>query len=272
LLNQGDLEGAAATFLQVSEGRGALEGWPIAAFRAARALAQGQLSEASELADLAHRLGAALGDTNDAVQAMQRWTVARMTGDLVAAVEWQQRSTTTAIGRVFPGAAMNALAAGDEAEARSLLATWARLVKPHAPAFMWYWIVHYVSVLALRLDDLTGIEEFVDYAEGFGGELLGDDVLIGGAADATRGRFAAVQRRFDDAITLLEDGHLLHQQLGLRALTVESGIDLGAVLLRSKGLGDRDRDRASEILGETARLAEELGMTPAQAEANALLT
>ena len=76
LLNCGDLDGAAEALL-ASEFRGALEGWPIADFNASRALAEGRFEQAVTLADAAHDLGAALGDTNDGIHALQRWSIAR---------------------------------------------------------------------------------------------------------------------------------------------------------------------------------------------------
>jgi hypothetical protein len=131
-------------------------------------------------------------------------------------------------------------------------------------------IVHHLSVLAFRLDTLSGLKHPVDYVERFPGELLGSDAGIAGAADAARGRFAAVQGDLDRALSLLEAGHALHERLELHQLSVESGIDLGRVLLRRDGPGDHES--AQQLLGQAGSLAEQLGMAPAHAEAQTLLT
>jgi len=269
-LNQGDLERAKTGFLQTSEFRGALEGWAIADFRATYAIAQGRFEEADELSDAAHRLGGALGDTNEGIHALQRWTSALVTGNGEASRRWQQQCATTAIGRVIPTDSVTVLELGDEHEARELLAAWVQGVPPLLPEIMRYAIIHYVSRLAFHLDALTGLEELVDYAERFPGEMLGSDAGLMGAADAARGRFAAVLGNLDAAVTLLEAGHALHTRLELHQLSVESGLDLGTVLLR-RNQGD-DRDAATELLEKTAHLAGDLGMTPAQAQADALMT
>jgi len=269
LLNQGDLDGAERAFLHSSEFRGALEGWASADFRAAHALAAGRFDEASDLVETAHRLGAALGDTNDGVHALQRWSIASLTGDLDAARQWQEESAATAIGRVIPIDAMDALGTGDEDRARSGLATWVREIGPRIPLIMQYSAAHYLSILALRLDTSTGLDGVIDHLERFPGELLGSDAAIVGAADAARGRFAAARGDLDAAVDLLDAGHALHTRLELHHLAVESGVDLGAVLARRGQPGDEERARA--VLGATASRASDLGMASDHARATRLL-
>jgi tetratricopeptide (TPR) repeat protein len=268
-LTRGDLVGARATFARDAEFSGALDRWASTDFDASHALAQGRFAEAEARSEDAHRLGTALGDTNDFVQAYQRWALALATGDVAAARTWQQELATTVAGLVVPAAPLTALAAGDEAAARAGLASWVDEIEPLVPPLMLYVIVHHVSVLAFRLDTLSGLEHLVDYVERFPGELLGSDAGIAGAADAARGRFAAVQGDLDRAVTLLEAGHALHERLELHQLSVESAIDLARVLLRRDRPGDHES--AQQLLGQAGSLAEQLGMAPAHAEARALL-
>jgi hypothetical protein len=268
LLNGGDLEGAEAAFV-ATDFRGALEGWSISDFRASRALAEGRLEEAAALADVTHTLGTALGDTNDGIRALQRWSISRYTGDFDAAARWHDECAATAVGLVFPTAAMAALAAGNEREARELLASWVRDIQPLVPEIMRYSAIHWVSQLAFELDTYEGLELWPEYAERFPGELLGADAGLLGAADAARGRFAALAGDVARAVELLEAGHALHERLSLHQLSVESGIDLGAVLLRRDRPGDRAR--GVDLLRTTADMAQTIGMVPAAARARSLM-
>jgi class 3 adenylate cyclase/tetratricopeptide (TPR) repeat protein len=268
-LNRADLVAARATFAAAGEFPGALEDWAIADFDGSHALARGRFAEAAERSEDAYRRGTALGDTNDFIHAYQRWSLALATGDLDEALTWQERIATTVAGVVVPAAPCTALAAGDETAAREALVGWIDDIDPLVPPVMRYVAVHHLSVLAFRLDSLSGMEHLADYSERFPGELLGSDAGLVGAADAVRGRFAAVQGDLDRAVTLLEVGHALHEGLELHAFCVESGIDLARVLLRRDGSGDRES--AHQLLGRAAELAEQLGMAPAHAEAQALL-
>ncbi|MDP9333461.1 MAG: hypothetical protein M3Q30_09155 [Actinomycetota bacterium] len=100
--------------------------------------------------------------------------------------------------------------------------------------------------------------------------MLGADAGLIGASDAVRGRFAAVRGDLDRAVELLEAGHAMHTRLGLLQLSVETGIDLGILLLRRDQPGDADR--ATELLRSTAALANTIGMIPAETRARALIT
>ena len=134
---------------------------------------------------------------------------------------------------------------------------------------MRYSAIQYISQLVFRLEMLEGLEGWPAYAEGFPGEMLGADAGLIGASDAARGRFTAVQGDLDRAVDLLAAGHAMHAGLGLHMLSVESGLDLGDLLLRRDGVGDRDR-AATQLL-ETAELAHSIGMVPAETRARSLL-
>ena len=134
---------------------------------------------------------------------------------------------------------------------------------------MRYSAIHYVSQLVFALGSLDGLEAMPAYAEGFPCELLGADAGLIGASDAARGRFAAVQGDLDRAVELLEAGHGVHTRLELPQLSVETGLDLGIVLLQRQRAGDGDR--ATELLRTTAELASAIGMVPAEARARALI-
>ncbi len=269
LLNRGDLDAADSSFASV-EFRGALEGWALSDFRTSRAMAAGKFEESARLSDATHELGAALGDTNDGIRALQQWSVARFTGDLDAAWRWQEETARSAVGFAFPTAATTLLLAGDENEARTSLAAWLREVDPLVPELMRYSAVSYISQLAIELGPFDGVDVWREYAERFPGELAGADAGLISAFDAVRGRLAAVLGELDRAVELLEQGHAMHTRLDLHQLSVESGLDLADVLLRRAANGDRDR--AAELLAATEAMASSLGMTPAAARARALLT
>ncbi|HEX5616611.1 MAG TPA: AAA family ATPase [Acidimicrobiia bacterium] len=266
LLSGGDLVAAETQFELAAEFRGGLEGWAIADYRTGLAIAQGRFAEAVELCEIAYGLGTALGESIDGVHALQRWLIASYTGDPEQAAVWLEQAQATAIGMAQASSVYAALRAPDAARA---LAEWTRDILPLVPDILRYSNAHYLSVAALRLDTLDGLESTAAYTEQFAGELLGSDAAILGAADAARGRFAAVRGELDAAVALLDSGHALHERCGLRALGVESGIDLARVLLRRAGPGDADRART--LLDAAATLAADLGMAPAHAEAGALL-
>ena len=269
LLNNAQLD-EAATALIATDFRGALEGWAIADFRCSVALAEGRFAEAAVLADDAHTLGAALGNTNDGIRALQRWSIARLIGDFDAARHWQAECALTAVGLVFPTEATTAMTAGATDEARNLLSAWARDIQDLAPEIMRYSAIHYVSQLAFQLGTLEDLEAWPEYAEQFPDELLGADAGIIGASDAARGRFAAVQGDLEGAVELIEAGHAMHTRLGLHQLSVDTGLDLGIVHLRRRRPGDTER--AAELLRTTAELARTIGMIPASTRARILLT
>ena len=269
LLNQGELDRAQTVFAQ-NEFRGALEGWAIADFLSARALAEGRIAESVTRSDVAHGLGDALGETNDGIRALQHWTAARMTGDFDAARRWEAAAGATAVGLAFPMAALTALSAGDPTEARAQWGVWSREVEPLVPKLMYYSAISYRSQLAFALDVTDALDRWSEYAERFPGELLGADAALVGACDAARGRFAALRGDLDRAVELLEAGHALHARLELCHLMVHSGIDLAIVLRRRDHGGDADR--ASELLRATEELAHTIGMAPAEAQARTLLS
>jgi class 3 adenylate cyclase len=269
-LQSGDLAGAAATFARGSDYQGAMEGWSLADFEASLAIAEGRFAEAVVLSDRAHALGEALGDTNEFIHAFQRCMVALAVGDLDQARSNQERGAATVAGSVVPSAAVTALASGDERSARELLASWVVDIQPLLPQLMRYVMPHYLSILALQLGTVAGLDDLIAYTDRFAGELIGSDAAILGAADAARGRFAAARGDLDRSVALIESGHALHERLQLHQLIVESGLDLGRVLLRRDGPGDREA--AQLVLGETVDTADRIGMAPALATARALIT
>jgi hypothetical protein len=130
-------------------------------------------------------------------------------------------------------------------------------------------VIHYLSNLVFRLETLDGLAAWPAYAERFPGELLGADAGILGACDAARGRYAAVEGDLDRAIELLAAGHAMHERLELPQLSVETGLDLGIVLLRRDRAGDGDR--AMALLRTTVELARTIGMVPAEQRARSLI-
>ena len=268
LLNNAELDDAELAFA-AADFRCALEDWAITDYHGARAVAEGRFAEGAVLADAAHMLGTAIGDTNDGIHALQRWTIACQTGDFDAARRWHAECAATVLGLVFPTGALTALAAAEHDRARDVFAAWARDIQPLIPDIMRYSAIHYVSHLVFALDALDGVEGWPAYAERFPGELIGADAGLLGASDAARGRFAAVQGDLDRSVERLEAGHAMHMRLALPQLIVETGLDLGIVLLRRDEAGDGDR--ATTLLRTTAELASTVGMVPSEARARALI-
>jgi hypothetical protein len=268
LLNNAELRAAETAFV-ATDFRGALEGWAIADLRGAHAIAQGRFAEGAVLVDAAHALGDALGDTNDGLRALQHWSIARLTGDFDTARQFGSECAATAVGLAFPIAATTALDAEEHDAARDLLAAWARDIQELVPELLRYSVIHYLSNLVFRLETLDGLAAWPAYAERFPGELLGADAGILGACDAARGRYAAVEGDLDRAIELLAAGHAMHERLELPQLSVETGLDLGIVLLRRDRAGDGDR--AMALLRTTVELARTIGMVPAEQRARSLI-
>jgi hypothetical protein len=112
-------------------------------------------------------------------------------------------------------------------------------------------------------------EACFDASERLAGELPGSEVIIPDAQDTILARLLGILGRVDDAIGFAEAGDALHRRLGLDARTAVSSTELGELLLRRDGSGDRTRGEA--LLRESADLAERLGMAPTLERARAAL-
>jgi hypothetical protein len=238
---------------------GALEDWPITVASASFAYAQGRFEEAEELSAKAHRLGLALGDTNDGIRAGHLILAAVDVGDFDAARRFCDESRTSMVASVFPFDALVSASENPAAGAEAL-ETWARDIAPLVANMLRFVGSSTVARIAFLVGDNCGTGRYVDYLEPFAGELIGSDASIGGAADWARGLLAAVDGRLDDAVALVESGHAMHGQLELHARTVRSGHDLGMIVARRNSPGDVERAR--ELFTEVVTLGTEIGMGP----------
>jgi class 3 adenylate cyclase len=247
--------------------RGALEDWAITQVSASHAYAQGRFEEAENLSARAHELGAALGDTNDAVRAGHALNAAVDVGDHQAATRWLAAADVTLVGASAPYAALLAASESPQAGAEALT-RWARDIDPQLPELFRSATSAMAAGIAFLIGDRCRADACADHLELFAGELIANESWINGAADWFRGLFAAVDGRLDAAVTLVEAGHAMHIDLDLHARTVCSAHDLAAILLRRGEPGDLDR--AEGLLAEVGSLGAELGMTP-MVEAAAVL-
>ena len=94
-------------------------------------------------------------------------------------------------------------------------------------------------------------------------------MIIPEAQDTVLARLLGVLGRVDDAVGFAEAADALHRRLDLDARTAVSSTELGELLLRRDGPGDRTR--GEELLRESADLAERLGMAPTATHARAAL-
>ena len=138
------------------------------------------------------------------------------------------------------------------------------------PEIMRYSAIHYVSQLAFELGARSRVSKCGPSTPN-ASRASCSEPMPGSSErrDAARGRFAAVQGDLDRAVELLEAGHAMHEHLELPQLGVETGLDLGIVLLRRDNPGDGER--ATALLRTTAELAGAIGMVPAETRARALI-
>jgi len=267
MLSIADIEGAETLAATVSF-RGALEGWPVAILRSARAYAEGRYEEAERLSQVAYDLGESLGDTNEAVRSGPAFLAAVECGDLETARIWIARNLKTAVGGAFPSSAV--LAASESPTlAAELLGRWMSEVRPLVANMLGQIATTWAARTAFLIGEFAGTEELEAYLDTFAGEFVGNDTTLMGSADWFRGLLAAVADRLDEAVDLVSAGHDMHVELGFHARSAESGHDLGLILLRRDGPGDRER--GVNLLVEASDLAEQLGMKPVVDSARAAL-
>lgn len=268
LLNAGDLDAADAAFVASAQGFTgiALEDWAPVNFRSARAYAEGRYADGDTLGAQAFRLGQGLGDTNEAIDSARILLSRLERGEWAEAEVALARGDATALGITGPYDACFAIETGDRDAAASRLATWVDDVFPLLPGMLRYLGAASAVVVAARLGDSERCAAIAEYLAPFRGELVGSDSWIFQAADHLLGLCAATDGRYDEAVELITSGHELYRRLGLRAREVQSGLDLGRLLLARGGA-----DAAASLLRGAAALADELGMGPSAAAARSLL-
>ena len=266
LIGLGDLDGAERTYAEASDFSGAMEGWALVHYHAARAFAEGRFAEGEELSRRAHELGFALGESNDALRMFQAGMAALALGDFDTARERLTRGGATSLGSVTPVDVVLDIF-DDPSRVPRHLRQWAAQVEPKAPNLLKIVAAVPLARAAFAVGEFAGLERYASYLDGFGGEFLGSDSWLSGANDWCRGLFAAVDGRLDDAVDLVTLGHEMHVDLGLHARVAESGLDLG-LILRQRDRGD-DREQAASLLSATEQLATRLGMKPTAESARA---
>ena len=271
LVGVGDLDSADAWFTASTSGFTgiALEGWAPVNFRSSRAYAEGRYQDGDALGVEAYELGAGLGDTNEIVDSA-RILISRLErGDRTTAAIAIERVETTAIGMFGPYRARLAVETGDLDTGHTAFAAWIEQVFPQLPGVLRCLYAGVAVPVAVGLRDVESAAVLGEYLTPFRGELVGDDAWIYGAVDYLIGACAGVRGRLDEAVELMRAGHARHEDLGLRARVVQSGLDLGRVLLERGAPGDREA--GEEHLRHCVSLANELGMTPYAEAATVLL-
>jgi hypothetical protein len=147
---------------------------------------------------------------------------------------------------------------------------WCNEVHPLLPLHLRYFSSWASSSLLETFPDAGRAETCFAESEPLAGELPGSEVIIPEAEDTVLGRLLGVLGRVDDAIGFAENGDALHRRLGLDARTAVSSTELGELLVRRGGTGDRTR--GEELLRESADLAERLGMAPTRERARSALS
>ena len=248
--------------------RGALEGWPTTVVSGSLAYAQGNFRDAEQFSAEAHRLGVALGDTNEGIRFCQLILAAVDVGDFATARRWLDESASSTLASSLP---LDALITSSESPASGgeELERWLRDVHPLMPNMFRFMATPVVARIAFIAGDRCGADTYVDSVETFAGELIANDSGVMGAADWSRGLFAAVDGRLDAAVDLVDSGHAMHVALGLRARAVRSGNDLATILRRRGESGDAGRAR--ELLREVVDVGADVGMRPLAESATATL-
>jgi tetratricopeptide (TPR) repeat protein len=267
LVGLGRLDAAAAEFERVGELPSLLGGWAPRCFGSTMALARGQLDEALRLADEAHAVGEALGETNEAIHIGQRVRIALDAGRFDEAGTWIERSQEVSYN--FAGfEALLALETGDHEHARRLIDQFERDLPQLSPIILDYNTDSWVRV-ALRLDDRELAARMGAFAEPFVGQLLGTDVFLDGAGEHALGLVALIEDRLDDAVRLLKHAVGVVEALKLDRLVTKHRVDLARALLTRGARGDADRAR--ELLIDAADVAGRMGLAPVANDARGLL-
>ena len=270
LLTCGDLDAADEVYAVGSGLVGvALSDWPLVNFRASRAFAEGRFTEGTALGARAFELGEALADTNEASDSVRIMMSSLERGDHASAKVALDRSAATTFALAGPYGAWFAVETGDLDTGRTELTAWMEHVFELVPPMLRVLSAAVAAFIAARVDAADHASAVAEYLGPFGGELIGTDGWIYGPVDHVLGLCAATRGELDEAVDLLTAGHGLNERLGLHAREVQSGLDLGRVLLERGAAGDRDAGQAH--LRHVGDLATELGMTPSARRAESLV-
>jgi class 3 adenylate cyclase/tetratricopeptide (TPR) repeat protein len=268
LITLGRLEEARREIDRGSTLPSTLVGWSVAVFDATLALADGRLDESEVLAERGSQLGAALGDTSEAVRCIQHVRVELARGRLDEAGDWAQRADATSWGLVLPWVIL-VRAERREPGTADAFDRFERENVPLAPTVVADQLVETRARLVTRVGGSERAARVRKAAEAYAGELLGADSFLYGAAERAIGNLLSVEGRHDEAAPLLEHALAVVKAHELRALVVEHQVDLARVLL-SRGVPG-DSDRAKALLTEAFDAADGLGLDTAARDARQLL-
>ena len=268
LITLGRLEAAHREIDRATSLPSSLIGWAGAVLDATLALADGRIDESEALVERGSQLGAALGDTSEAVRCIQRVRVELARGRLDEADDWAQRADATTWGLVLPWTTVVRAGRGEPGTADAF-DRFERENVPLAPTVVADQLVETRVRLVMLVGGSERAARVRKAAEAYAGELLGADSFLYGAAERAIGNLLSVEGRHDEAVPLLEHALAVVEAHGLRALVVEHQVDLARVLLSHGGPGDGDRAKA--LLTEALDAADGLGLRTAARDARQLL-
>jgi tetratricopeptide (TPR) repeat protein len=257
LLTLGRIDEGRRIMDQATNLPSSLKGWAGTVLEAAIAQADGRLDEAEVLIERGSELGASLGETRDAVRAIQhtRLELERLRFDEAAL--WADRADQTAWGPVIPWKIIVRAEQGDPDSADDF-DRFDRDNLPLAPIVVADQLVETRTRLALLVGGHDRAARVRETAAAYPGELVGSDTFLYGPAEGVIGALLTIEGRYDEAVPLLERALALIERQPLRALIARHQIDLARAL---KGrAGPDDTDRAISLLNKASDAADALGL------------
>jgi DNA-binding winged helix-turn-helix (wHTH) protein/tetratricopeptide (TPR) repeat protein len=248
--------------------------WFAALFRAMRAHMNGHFEDAETLARKAVGIGERL-HRETAVQwyAVQMGALRRQQGRLEEA-----EAALQIFRKQYPWVptwrcelALTLTLMGRDAEARSEFEQLAvRRFGDLRLDATWLTAITFLSEVCARLGDTERAATLYGLLRDYAGRTVsaGPGIACYGSAARYLGLLAGALERWDEASAHFEEALEMHGRMGTRPFIAETEADYSRVLL-ARGRA-RDRERARELAGRAAAIAEELGMRPLAAEAGAL--
>jgi class 3 adenylate cyclase/tetratricopeptide (TPR) repeat protein len=268
LVEAGEIETAAEEFARAGAIATVLTGWAPAVFAGSRAFAEGRLDDADAGWAHAFEIGAALGDTNEAIYTGQMIQLEIERGRFDEAMRWVDRSEATLLGAATCTRVQVLLGSGQLGEAAERYAEYSRDLRPLVPQVLVPWVLSAEGGYVAATRDVEVAARIRDESARYAGCMLGGDTLLLGFGDSLIGQIAYAEARADDAISAAERAIELNEPHGLHCLTARHRVDLARALLARDAPGDVDRARA--VVAEIIETAEALGLVDTAARARAL--
>jgi DNA-binding CsgD family transcriptional regulator/tetratricopeptide (TPR) repeat protein len=223
------------------------------------ALCEGRLADAEAMAERSHEWSRLLtGRDASGVYGIQMFGVRREQGRL-AELAPVVRMLAGRGGAWRPGLASLLTELGMEVDARRELARVASEGLDEFRISLWLAALTYLTDAAAALgDEAMAALLYPELAPQEGSNMLiGHMVACYGAADRPLGMLAATLGEWERAESHFERAMTLNRKLGARTWIAHTAYEYGRMLLRQ---GRDQRDRAGELLGQAAALAEQIGM------------